>query len=199
MPGAQPAGLFVVSATARRCSDLTRKRILRRKVASPACIHFTDTNQAHDTVLCAPTTGINYTIKTFVATPTAAQPITVDSTGQLYSANTLRGASAAPTVVCGTGAGTGANCSVDAGSTNNAGAVSVTTAGMPAASAPIFTMTFSGATFPGGCVWSGGNAYAQATPGFLAYGGAVSSGTVALASGATALNVQTYRWRYICM
>ena len=33
MPGAQPAGLFVVSATARRCSDLTRKRILRRKVA----------------------------------------------------------------------------------------------------------------------------------------------------------------------
>ena len=167
---------------------------------NPTCIHFTDTNQAHDTVLCAPTTGINYTIKTFVAAPTAAQPITVDSTGQLYSANTLRGASAAPTVACGAGAGTGATCTVAASSTNNAGTVTVVTAGTPSASAAIFTLTFSGSIYPVGCIFSDGSG--TTAPLALAarpYNGAVSSGSWTLTSGTTALGVATYVWRYVCM
>jgi hypothetical protein len=166
----------------------------------PSCVHFPDANQVHDTVVCAPTSGYNGTLTLPAsAPPGTGSVVQSDGSGNLSWTRTPRGASVAPSIGCGAGAGTG--CSANIAGTNNAGKISVTTGSSPATNSALATITFSGSPMAaGGCVIGPASELAAAlTPAMQPYVYSVSSGTFVIYSGNTALGATTYAWWYLCL
>ena len=55
--------------------------------SSPACYHFTDSNAAHDTVLCAPANGFNGTFNLWTGLGASGQAAITDGAGNLQWSN----------------------------------------------------------------------------------------------------------------
>jgi hypothetical protein len=169
--------------------------------ANPTCIHFTDTSQAHDTVLCAPATGFNGTFNLWTSLGTAGQAAIVDGSGNLGWSNValLNGT---PTITCNpagaNGAGTSPTCNNPTGA-DEIGQVTITTGTSPSASQNVFTVNF-GATHsaaPKGCLMAP-NSLATGTSGVYVVS-FNSTGFTAKAS-TTALAASTpMQWSWLCV
>lgn len=136
--------------------------------------------------------------------PASAALLATNAGGQIVAQTTVRGSSSTPTVACGTGAGGAGTCSasITPASTNNAGSVTVTTAGTPSTLSPVLTVTFNGTvSAPSGCVMSPANAATmQLGLGVAPFIVSAGSANFVIQSNVTALTAaKTYTWWYVCM
>jgi hypothetical protein len=112
-----------------------------------------------------------------------------------------------PTATCGTGAGTGAVCSLSSNATNNSGSVTVQTGTSPATASGIVTITFSGggfATTPTCSIgaYNGNSAALSIASQPYVNSANVSMTSFVIASSSTALTASIsspyYQWSYLC-
>lgn len=118
-------------------------------------------------------------------------------------ADVFAGGGTAPTVACGTGAGTGGTCTVTSGSTDMSGEITVAAGTTPTASATIFTVTFGNThTVPPWCkIQLEGAPAALTSTAFILHNSQpkiTANGTFLVTAGSGTVISGTNQWVYQC-